>query len=164
MNQKPQKKHTVDILFVLILFGVFAFSALMLVIMGSNVYTKTVDSMETNFNERTSYAYITEKFRQNDVKDSISVEIINSNSAFVFTETINETEYQTFLYIHDGYLKELLIKKGDSLPLDAGNIILEATDFSIYQKNEHTFICNITQEESNTEFTLNAHASQNRKD
>lgn len=160
MNQNNQKKHTVDILFVLILFGVFAFSAFMLVILGSNVYSNTVDSMENNFSNRTSYAYITEKFRQNDSANSISTNLINSNAAFIFTETINETDYQTILYIHDGYLKELLIKKGDSLPLEAGNTILEANAFTIVKKDSNTFVCTLTESEKITTFTLTAHTNQ----
>jgi hypothetical protein len=161
MNQKNQKKHTVDILFVLILFGVFAFSALMLVIMGSNVYTKTVNAMENNFNNRTSYAYITEKFRRNDSVNSISIEEINSNSAFVFNEIINDVEYETYLYIHDGYLKEMLIKKGNSLPLEAGNIILEASNFSIIQEENNIYHCSLEEESGTTEFTLTARTDQN---
>lgn len=160
MNQYNQKKHTVDILFVLLLFGIFAFSAFMLVIMGSNVYSNTVDSMENNFTNRTSYAYITEKFRQNDSSNSISVDHINSNSAFVFSETIGETEYQTILYIHDGYLKELLTKSGNTLPLEAGNIILEASAFTIVQEDSNTFVCTLTESEKSTTFTLTAHSSQ----
>lgn len=155
-----RKKHTVDILFVLILFGVFAFSALMLVIMGSNVYTKTVDTMGENFNDRTSYAYITEKFRQNDIMNSISVETINENSSFVFTKEINNIEYQTYLYIHEGYLKELLIKKGDSMPLEAGNIILNANSLSIKQTDMHTFSCVLDDTSNIIEFTLTSRTSQ----
>jgi len=160
MYSDKQKKHTIDILFVLILFGVFAISALMLVIMGSTVYSKTVDSMETNFNDRTSYAYITEKFRQNDSINSISIEQVNDNSSFVFSKEINNESYQTYLYIHDGYLKELFVKKGETLPLKAGNIILEADSMEITKIDTQTFQCTVKKDGSYTFFLLTANTEQ----
>ncbi len=161
MYRNQQKKHTIDILFVLILFGAFAISALMLVIMGSTVYSHTVDNMEGNFDNRTSYAYITEKFRQSDRKNAISVEEINDNSSFVFTEEINEEIYHTYLYIHEGYLKELFLKDNTSLPLKAGNKILEADSFVINRINNQTFECTIYKDGSSTVFLLTANTMQN---
>ena len=58
MNNKNDNRHMVDILFVIALFCVFALSALMLVIIGSNVYKKTVTNMDNNFDSRTSFSYI----------------------------------------------------------------------------------------------------------
>lgn len=160
MYSEKQKKHTVDILFVLILFGVFAISALMLVIMGSSVYNKTVISMEDNYRDRTSVAYIAEKFRQNDSLNSITVTTINENSSFVFSEEIGDELYQTYLYIHDGYLKELFIKEGISLPLEAGNIILEASSLEIVQLDNQSFRCTIKEENTYTTFFLSANTTQ----
>lgn len=160
MYSGKQKKHTVDILFVIILFGVFAISALMLVIMGSSVYSKTVDSMEFNYKDRTSYAYITEKFRQNDRINSISTQTINDNSCFVFSEEIGSEIYNTYLYIHEGCLKELFTKEETSLPLKAGNIILEATSLEIVKIDTQTFRCIIEEDGSFTTFLLTANTVQ----
>lgn len=160
MFHHKQKKHTVDILFVLILFGVFAFSALMLVIMGSSVYNKTVNTMEDNYSSRTSYTYITEKFRHADQEYSISIKDVNGNHAFVFQEIINNEKYETYLYIHDGYLKELFIKKGDSVPLEAGNIILKASALTITKETEQLFHCTIETNELITSFYLTARTLQ----
>ena len=63
MKKIRNEGHIVDFLFVLGLFFVFAFSALMLILIGSGVYKKTVDRMNENFNLRTTTAYITEKIR-----------------------------------------------------------------------------------------------------
>ena len=52
MNQRNENKHMVDVLFVIILFCVFAVSALILVMIGANVYKKTVNDMDSNFNSR----------------------------------------------------------------------------------------------------------------
>ena len=73
MNMKQERKHIVDVLFVLALFVVFTLSALVLVILGANVYRQTVRYMDENYNARTAYSYLTEKVRQNDLYDSISI-------------------------------------------------------------------------------------------
>ena len=57
MHFKNENRHMVDVLFVLSLFCVFAFSALMLVIIGADVYKKTAAHMDTNYASRISYAY-----------------------------------------------------------------------------------------------------------
>ena len=49
-----QKGHVVDFLFTLALFCVFAASALMVVVIGANVYRQTVRGMDSNYDSRTS--------------------------------------------------------------------------------------------------------------
>ena len=62
-----QRKHSVtDFLFTLTLFCVFALSALMVVIIGANVYRSTVASMSENYSTRTAVAYVGEKIREFD--------------------------------------------------------------------------------------------------
>ena len=56
-----QKGHVVDFLFTLALFCVFAASALMVVVIGANVYRQTVRGMDSNYDSRTSLTYLTEK-------------------------------------------------------------------------------------------------------
>ena len=58
MNTEREKKHIVDILFVLALFLVFTLSTLTLVLFGANIYQNTVNSMEDNYNARTVCSYI----------------------------------------------------------------------------------------------------------
>lgn len=129
-----ENKHIVDVLFVLALFGVFAASALMLVTLGANVYKQTVAHMDENYEERTAYAYITEKIRQNNTDGAISVEELEGAPALVFTQHVSDVEYCTYLYFYDGYLKELSLRKdtyaGSNL-LSAGQDIVPLAAFSI---------------------------------
>ena len=73
MKGKQENHHIVDVLFVLALFCVFAVSALILLLIGANVYQKTVNDMDANYNGRTAVSYITEKIRQNDSDSAVSV-------------------------------------------------------------------------------------------
>lgn len=133
-NQEEPNKHIVDVLFVLALFGVFAASALMLVTIGANVYKQNVANMNRNFSSRTAYSYITEKLRQNDTSNSISVGQLQDTDALVLSQELDGEEYATYLYYYDGYLKELYIRKdsfsGSDL-LDAGQDIMKLSSFSV---------------------------------
>lgn len=140
---KQEKNFIVDVLFVLALFGVFTISALMLVTVGADVYRHTIEDMDNNYETRTSVAYITEKIRQNDLvlpkeysQQSITIGILADTPALILTQDINGELYSTYLYLHDGYLKELFIRcdnyPGENAPA-AGQEIFPLEDLSMEQ-------------------------------
>lgn len=124
-----ENKHIVDVLFVLGLFLVFSISSLLLVLLGSHVYKNTVNTMDKDFNSRTAYAYLTEKVRQNDLYDSVSIQNFDGCEALVLTQLINDTSYSTYLYTYEGNLKELFTNTGNQLSASSGQDILPAKDF-----------------------------------
>ena len=138
-TQGDSNRHIVDVLFVLALFGVFAACALMLVTIGANVYKKTVANMNDNFTERTAYSYVMEKIRQNDSSDVISIGEIAGVPALTFTRSAGEEEFCTYLYLHEGYLKELFIRK-DSFSgtdiLSAGQDIMPLASFTMEETED----------------------------
>ena len=67
-TQSKTGTHMVDLLFTLALVCVFAASALMVVLIGANVYQNTVEGMDENFSARTSVTYVATKIRQNDTE------------------------------------------------------------------------------------------------
>ncbi len=131
MEFKKENRHMVDVLFVLSLFCVFAFSALMLVIIGADVYKKTVSHMDANYSSRTSYAYLSEKIRQNDHAGAIAAGRYFDSDALIISEEINGTVYYTYLYEYDGRLRELFTNTPDTLSPDAGRAIMDCSDFSV---------------------------------
>lgn len=153
---KHQKTFIVDILFVLALFILFTASALMVVCIGTEVYRQTTEDMTKNYDMRTSIAYITEKIRQNDclissddgsVSSNIAVTSLYGEQALVLTQKIGDEYYDTYLYLYDGHLKELLIKSGNNLgehTLSAGQDILQLSDFRINQASHNLFSIEFT--------------------
>lgn len=139
MNQRNENKHMVDVLFVIILFCVFAVSALILVMIGANVYKKTVNDMDLNFDSRTSFAYVTEKIRQNDAKDALSIREFGGNDAICITKNYNGTDYYTYLYYYDGYLREMNVRADSIIDPAMGSAILAIDSFTISQSNEHLY-------------------------
>jgi hypothetical protein len=139
MELGKEKKFMVDFLFVITLFFVFALSALMLVMIGANVYKNTVNNMSVNFNNRTAFAYLTEKIRQNDSYDLVTTGEYKGLDALVLTEIIDNTNYCTYIYLYDGHIKELFIKLGADIDPSAGQDILEAKDFSVSNVNDSLY-------------------------
>ncbi len=129
-----QNRHIVDVLFVLALFCVFAASALMLVTLGANVYKQIVSDMDKNFEDRTAYSYVIEKLRQNDTSGAIEIGELEGTPALMLTEQIGDEEYCTYLYLYNGFLKELSIRKdsfaGNNIR-SAGQNIMELSEFSM---------------------------------
>lgn len=143
MDFKGEKKHMVDILFVLTLFFVFALSALTLVVLGANVYRSTVNHMDENFTDRTSYAYVTQKLRQNDEAGVVSVSEFGGQNACVITQEINNTVYNTYIYEYDGYLCELLSRADMEMEPGAGTRIFEVEEFKIEQIKDQLYKVNL---------------------
>ena len=151
--EKDEGRHIVDVLFVLALFGIFAASALMLVTLGTNVYKQTVSHMDGNYTERTAYAYITEKIRQNNSDGAISIAELEGTPALVFTTSLADVEYCTYLYYYEGHLKELSLRKdifaGSSL-LSAGQDIIPLSSFSIEPTENNLIKLRICTEDNNS--------------
>lgn len=139
MDFKNDNRHMVDVLFVLTLFFVFALSALTLVILGANVYRTTVDHMDSHFNTRTSYAYISQKLRQSDIDDCIYVSTFGDSPACVMTEEVNGSVFNTYLYEYDGYLYELLTRADMNMEPSAGTKIMEISSLDIEQISDSLY-------------------------
>lgn len=60
-NKRKNQGHIVDLFFTLSLFCLFAASALIVVIIGSDVYRKTTANMEENYATQTALSYTAEK-------------------------------------------------------------------------------------------------------
>ena len=153
MQPKQEKRHIVDVLFVLALFAVFALSALILVVLGANIYKSTVASMSQNFESRTACSYISEKVRQNDIYDSIYIDTLENCEALVFSKDVYGSVYATYIYFHDGELKELFMRAGSNIgsdPLEAGTSIMELQDFHLEYVNNNLLAITLTTTEGET--------------
>lgn len=149
MDFKQKQRHIVDILFVITLFCVFALSALMLVLIGSNVYRKTVANMDDNYNIRTSLAYITEKIHQFDETDAIEIGTLGNTDALILKTNTESQPYYTYIYMNGGYLKELFAAADAVLAPEAGQNILPIKDFQLQKINDKLYQFTICVNEGN---------------
>lgn len=138
MKEKTNR-HIIDILFVISLFCIFALSAIFLISIGAGIYEKTVVHMEENFSGRTAFAYVTEKIRQADSEGAVTAGEFAGSPALILSQSIEGSDYITFLYEDEGFLKELFMPKGTSLGPEAGQEILAVSEFSFVQVNENLY-------------------------
>lgn len=130
MHFETPKRHLIDILFVLSLFCIFAFSSVALIMFGSQIYKNTLKNMDYNFNARTCSSYLTEKIRQADQADSIEILQTQDQTLLLLHTKIDDLEYATALYEYNQHLYELFARTDISLPLDAGQEIMEISDLN----------------------------------
>ncbi|MBR4528959.1 MAG: DUF4860 domain-containing protein [Lachnospiraceae bacterium] len=128
-----RQRHVVDLLFVIALLFLFAFSAIMLIALGADVYQKNVDTMQINYDRRTAGAYLAQKVRQADTAGAVCVRTLEGQSAIVLTKQVGEREYATWLYLHDGMLCEQLLRADLEPAAGGGQKILPLKTLTVEQ-------------------------------
>lgn len=144
-----QKNHVVDLFFSLALFCVFAASALTIVIMGADVYQKSVNDMNRNSTIRTSLSYLSEKIHQNDAENGIRIDQLNDLPSLVLTQNLNGEIYETWIYAYDGMLCEIMTDLENGFTPEEGQPILEIGSFSLEQ-NGSRIILTVSDTQGNT--------------
>ncbi|MCR4933430.1 MAG: DUF4860 domain-containing protein [Lachnospiraceae bacterium] len=109
---KEKKPHTIDILFVITLFAVFALSIMSLTGIGAGIYSSIVEKMTLNYGSRTTFSYVVNKIHQSDESGRISMGSYDGFDALIISEDINNITYCTYLYEYEGELKELFTRQG----------------------------------------------------
>ena len=97
MNRNSRRSHSIDTLFVITLLGLFLIFLLMMVLFSTQAYRTAVEGNQENNNLYTASAYITEKFRQHDSSQSVSLDTLDNLPAFCMTDTIDGTSYVTYM-------------------------------------------------------------------
>ena len=126
-----ENNHMVDILFTLALFCVFTASALLVVVIGANVYKSTVARMQDNYSARTALSYVTEKVRQHDTAGAVGIYTFEDGTAAVELKEVYDTgSFSTFIYEDNGELMELYIDSSKTPEKSAGRQIMEVGSFT----------------------------------
>ena len=149
-------KHTIDALFVITLFLVFAISVVSLTGTGASVYQSVVNKMSGNYSARTSFSYIYNKVHQSDVDGLVSVGTYAGGDALVISEEIDNITYCTYLYEYEGKVKELFTRYGQDLDPAFGTDILDVKSFKITKVTDSLYRFDITPDKSADE-TLFVH-------
>ncbi len=137
MKKETGNRHIIDMVFVVALLFLFSMSAIMLIALGSSIYSRGVSVMKKNYESRTAYAYITEKLRQYDTDGSISVGNIGRSVALKINSRLDGEEYVTYLYEYNGELREIFAKaNAGKLRPSAGQKIMDISTLDIEPKGE----------------------------
>ena len=138
MNNDKGAKHVIDTVFVVALLFLFAMGALMLIALGSSIYSRSVATMKQGYSSTTAYAYITEKLRQYDIRGGIYPDEFNGSKALRIDSRTGDTDYVTYIYEYEGSLMELLARAdAGSIPASQGQKIMDISSLSVEKKDEN---------------------------
>lgn len=124
MVTRMKKKSHLGGVLVLLVFAVFMVSILLVLLTGADAVKKINRRDQESYNYRTLVQYITTRVRQADQRGMVSVRSFESGDALVLTEEIEGEMYETRVYCHDGYLRELFIDAGLEMEAEFGEAIL----------------------------------------
>lgn len=125
-----QKKHSIETVFALVLFAVFTVSAVLLVLLGANIYGR-IGAQLNKMDSTVILSYVTEKLR--NCEQEITVK---DTDKLLLREEQEGKEYCTWIYVEDGYLKETLMPEGKTPIQNAGNKIAPIQNFEVIFSSE----------------------------
>lgn len=131
MIELRPKRHVTEFLFLIVLFCVFLSSALLVVFLGADVYRSITSGLAQTDNSRTALLYLTEKIRQNDTEDAVSLGTLDGTDALVIETEYQDGPYRTYIYFYDGYLRELFVQADRAVSVGEGQALLELDDLEI---------------------------------
>lgn len=123
--------HKLDTIFVVSLFTLFGITTFILVLIGVKQYKSTVNSMNHNYETRTSTSYLIEKVHQADKNAGVSITDFYDTRALTITSESNDKLYYTYIYFYDGYLRELFVGENAVYTPDSGQKIVSISNLSL---------------------------------
>lgn len=149
------KKNRIIDIFPMLLFLIFTLSALGIVTFSVQIYRNIVERADGRFNTETASAYISEKFRNHDQNGSIKISDYKGNQAVSIEETVKDVPFITYIYVYDGYLRELYTEtdRAGELSASDGNEILPMERMDVSSISDRLLKVEFTDSEGRKEET-----------
>jgi hypothetical protein len=138
--KKSIKGRRIDTIFVLIVFGIFAFSVLMVLMLGAGIYRSMNEISQEGQNERLVLSYVRTKVKNYDGADRIHIGHFHGIPALTIDERIGDEVYQTLIYHYDGWLYELYSETPQFFAPEEGMKILEIDNLVYSEEQQGGFI------------------------
>lgn len=141
----------IDTVFIFALITLFAATSFLLVLIGAKQYRNVTNIMNENYEDRTISSYLTEKIRQNDTRDAITVSSLEGIPALSLKATENGRSYTTYIYYYDGSLRELVATEGSVFTLSSGQEIIQMQGFTPQLVNASLLRAEVTDTNGDTQ-------------
>ncbi len=129
MRLTEKKRLGAEFLFPLMLFLLFTLSALALVLLSARVYRDIVDSSAMSDPSATALSYLCQKVQQSG--GSVSLGEFDGCQALCLRQEHEGQAYDTYIYYHEGQLKELFRKAGAPVGAGSGRALFALSGFSM---------------------------------
>ena len=131
-----RKSHSMNLVFVILLLGIFAIAAIFTAVLGAKIYESGAQRMQDNFDTRTSVVYLSEKIRTAGGAGDISTrDLPGTGKALVISQTANGKSYESWIFVANGQLCESVVAAGDTPLPSAAQRIMPLTSFAVTQEN-----------------------------
>ncbi len=119
----------------LLLFSVLTACLLFVLLGGARIYRSVTERGQESFDRRTASQYLATRVRQADAAGVLRTERFGGGTALVISEQIDGERYETRIYCHDGWLRELFSEAGyDAAPED-GEMLLPLAGLELTLEN-----------------------------
>ncbi len=123
--QPKRSAHTMAALMILAAFAVGMMGCL---VSGAGSYRRLSARSAQSYDRRTASAYLTTQVRR---AEQVSVEPFGEGMALCLYQKIEQVEYVTRIYCHDGWLMELFAREGSSFFPEDGEPVLALEDLEV---------------------------------
>lgn len=141
---KPTSKHIIDLIFPIALFVVFVISSMGVLLITVDFYSENTQEISAKEESRTALSYITTKIHQNDIAGGISIEKIEGKDCLSLLGEKGDIKYHTYIYMHEGKLKELVAKDSVDARLVDGTGILDISFLEMSEPEDGLFKFTVT--------------------
>lgn len=120
-----RKRHSIDVLFMFVLFAVFAILSVLIIFIGSGVYNKISDNKTLNEQTRTTLSYMVNKVRASGLGENIYIKDMDGTEVLTVKNNADGISIETLIYEHNGKLMEMTVAEGDSFELQFGDALID---------------------------------------
>ncbi|MEG0779386.1 MAG: DUF4860 domain-containing protein [Oscillospiraceae bacterium] len=137
--RQATRKHSFDGVYVLLVFGVFAASILLVLFTGAGSYQRLAERDAKSDGRRVAVQYVATKLRSNDIAGGIAVAGFSDRAPEIDTlflrQKLEGTVYCTRIYYYDGAVRELFAADGEDFSPEDGQAVLPATGLSFAERD-----------------------------
>lgn len=131
MRRGQTRRHGLDSVFVLLLFGVFACCLMLVLLTGARSYKSVADRGEEAYEQRICTQYIATKVRHNDYSGGVTVGPFSAEepelSTLFLHQTIEGEDYWVRIYCYDGTVRELFTEADQAMEPEDGQEVMAAS-------------------------------------
>ena len=139
-TKQTSTSHAISSVFIFLLIGIFALTALTLTLIGTKVYRRVTETASANSDSQMVLSYLCNKVHNYDHPGGVTVEDRDGMTVLCLRETLDETVYETAIYSYDGSIWEHFAEAGYSFVPEEGQRLTDAAALRISQPSP-TLLC-----------------------